>query len=49
VVLLIFDFVAGTVTGIIAAAASSVLLVSLWAGLPWIARAGGTPPPRSDP
>jgi len=49
VVLLIFDFVAGTVTGIIAAAASSVLLVSLWAGLPWIARRRRHPPPRSDP
>ena len=49
VVLLIFDVVAGTATGIVAAVAAFVLLVSLWAGLPWIARAGDAAPPRSDP
>ena len=37
VVLLIFDVVAGTATGIVAAAAALVLLVSLWAGVPWVA------------
>jgi hypothetical protein len=49
VVLLIFDVVAGTAAGIVAAAAALGLLVSLWAGLPWIARAGDTTPLRSDP
>ena len=49
VVLLIFDVVAGTAAGIVAAAAALVLLVSLWAGLPWIARAGSAAPLRSDP
>jgi hypothetical protein len=48
VVLLIFDVVAGTATGIVAAAAALVLLVSLWAGLPWIARTGTTTQPSSD-
>ena len=43
-VLLIFDVVAGTATGIVAAAAALVLLVSLWAGLPWIARADSAGP-----
>jgi hypothetical protein len=38
VVLLIFDVVAGTAAGIIAAAAALVLLATLWAGLPWIVR-----------
>jgi hypothetical protein len=38
VVLLIFDVVAGPAAGIIAAAAALVLLVTLWAGLPWIVR-----------
>jgi hypothetical protein len=42
VVLLIFDVVAGTATGIIAAVAASILLLALWVGLPWIARAGET-------
>jgi hypothetical protein len=49
VVLLIFDVVAGTAAGIVAAVAALVLLVSLWAGLPWIARAGSAAPLRSDP
>jgi hypothetical protein len=49
VVLLIFDVVAGTTAGIIAAGAALVLLVALWAGLPWIAGAGDTAPLRSDP
>jgi hypothetical protein len=38
VVLLIFDVVAGTAAGIIAAVAALVLLATLWAGLPWIVR-----------
>jgi hypothetical protein len=42
VVLLIFDVVAGTATGIIAAVAALILLLALWVGLPWIARAGET-------
>jgi hypothetical protein len=42
VMLLIFDVVAGIVTGIVAAAAALILLVSLWAGLPWIARTHDT-------
>jgi len=37
-VLLIFDVVAGTATGIIAGVAAMLLLISLWAGLPWIVR-----------
>jgi hypothetical protein len=37
-VLLIFDVVAGTATGIVAAIAALVLLISLWAGLPLIVR-----------
>ena len=37
VVLLIFDVVAGTAAGIVAAGAALVLLVSLWAGVPWVA------------
>jgi len=49
VVLLIFDVVAGTATGIVAAVAALVLLASLWVGLPWIARAGGPAPVRYDP
>ena len=49
VVLLIFDVVAGTATCIVAADAALLLLVSLWAGLPWIARAGEPGPLRSDP
>src|SRR6476469_924193 len=49
VVLLIFDVVAGTAAGIVAAGAALVLLVALWAGLPWIAGAGDTAPLRSDP
>ena len=51
VVLLTFDVVAGTATGVVAAVATGVLLVTLWAGLPWIARAryGNTAPLRSDP
>jgi hypothetical protein len=49
VVLLIFDVVAGTAAGVVAAVAALVLLVSLWAGLPWIARAGSAAPLRSDP
>lgn len=47
VVLLIFDVVAGTATGIAVAGAALVLLVSLWAGLPWIAHTSDTP--RSSP
>jgi len=42
VVLLIFDVVAGTSTGVIAAVAAFVLLVSLWAVLPLIARRAET-------
>ena len=38
VVLLIFDVVAGTAAGVIAAVAALVLLATLWAGLPWIVR-----------
>jgi Family of unknown function (DUF6328) len=38
VVLLIFDVVAGTTTGVVAAFAAFVLLVTLWAGLPLVAR-----------
>ena len=49
VVLLIFDVVAGTAIGLVAAVAAFVLLVSLWICLPWIARAGDTAPPRSGP
>ena len=49
VVLLIFDVVAGTAAGVVASAAALVLLVALWAGLPWIVRAGDTAPLRSDP
>ena len=49
VVLLIFDVVAGTAAGIVAAAAALVLLVSLWAGVPWVAGRSGTAPLRSDP
>jgi hypothetical protein len=41
--------VAGTATGLVVAAAAFVLLVTLWAGVPWIARVGDTVPPRSDP
>ena len=48
VVLLVFDVVAGTAIGVAAAVAALVLLVFLWAGLPWIARtsdpAGGSDP-----
>src|SRR6478752_3303417 len=47
VVLLIFDVVAGTAAGIVAAVAALVLLILLWAGLPWIARAGSAAPLRS--
>ena len=36
VVLLIFDVVAGTAAGIVAAGGAVVLLVSLWAGVPWV-------------
>jgi hypothetical protein len=36
VVLLIFDVVAGAAAGIVAAVAALVLLVSLWAGVPWV-------------
>ena len=49
VVLLVFDVVGGTAIGVAAAVAALVLLSSLWAGLPWIARAGDTAPPRADP
>ncbi len=51
VVLMTFDVVAGTATGVVAAVATLVLLLSLWAGLPLIARAryGNAAPPRSDP
>ena len=49
VVLLIFGVVAGTAAGIAAAAAALVMLISLWAGLPWLARADSAAPPRSDP
>jgi len=49
VVLLIFAVVASTATGVVAAVAAFVLLVSLWVGLPWIARAGDPAPPRSGP
>ena len=51
VVLLTFDVVAGTATGVVAAGSTFLLLVSLWAGLPWITRAryGNAAPPRSDP
>jgi hypothetical protein len=49
VVLLIFAVVAGTATGVVAAVAAFVLLVSLWVVLPWIARAGDPAPPRSGP
>jgi len=48
VVLLIFDVVAGTAAGIIAAAAALVLLVSLWAGVPWVVGRSDTAL-RSDP
>jgi len=51
VVLLTFDVVAGTATGVVAAGSTFVLLVSLWAGLPWITRAryGESAPQHSDP
>ena len=48
VVLLIFDVVAGTTAGIIAAGAALVLLVSLWAGVPWVVGRSDTAL-RSDP
>jgi Family of unknown function (DUF6328) len=47
-VLLIFDVVAGTATGIVAAIAAMVLLISLWAGLPWIVRRGDAATGRSN-
>jgi hypothetical protein len=48
VVLLIFDVVAGTAAGIVAAVAALVLLVSLWAGVPWVVGRSDTAL-RSDP
>jgi hypothetical protein len=48
VVLLIFDVVAGTAAGIIAAGAAVVLLVSLWAGVPLVVGRSDTAL-RSDP
>jgi len=47
-VLLIFDVVAGTATGIIAAVAALVLLISLWAGLPWIVRSSDAAPQHTE-
>ena len=47
-VLLIFDVVAGTATGIVAAVAALVLLISLWAGLPWIVRSSDAAPRPTD-
>ncbi len=47
-VLLIFDVVAGTATGIVAATAALVLLISLWAGLPWIVRNSDAAQRRTD-
>jgi hypothetical protein len=47
-VLLIFDVVAGTATGIIAAVAAMVLLISLWAGLPWIVRSSDAAPEHTE-
>jgi len=49
VVLLIFDVVAGTAAGIVAAGGAVVLLVSLWAGVPWVVgRSDAAPVPIPD-